>query len=104
MASSQRPSATIRNRILLRGAVTGPSPELRVHRKPLIRLLDSYGGLTLHLRRAKDNDALFNYLYEILETSRRTNGSFYPWENKSVTAPRLLLETKWRYFASTPEV
>jgi hypothetical protein len=54
--------------------------------------------------RAKDSDALFNYQYEIFGKLLRVDEKECYSENKSVTAPRLLLETKWRYFASTPEV
>jgi hypothetical protein len=54
--------------------------------------------------RAKDSDAPFNYQYEIFGNLLLVDEKGCYSENKSVTAPRLLLETKWRYFASTPEV
>jgi hypothetical protein len=40
----------------------------------------------------------------VVVNAQRRGSGIYSGENKSVTAPRLLLETRWRYFASTPEV
>ena len=54
--------------------------------------------------RAKDSHAPFNYQYEFAEICAEELNGLYQEENKSVTAPRLLLETRWRYFARTPDV